>query len=114
MQNTIENGSSFDYNAFMKIQQKKARISALILGSSTLVALIFLVFAFIQKAEADKARAEVATLQQQMESVRKAAEEQMQQARQIHMMAQEERLRQEAIAIENAKMLEACLKKGNK
>jgi type VI protein secretion system component VasK len=111
MQNTDENGgSTFDYNAFMKTQVRQARIRAITLGSCTILTLIFLIFAFIQKAEADKARAEADFLRQEMNSIRKHAEEQMNEARQIQMMAQEERMKQEMIAVENARLLEACAK----
>jgi predicted tellurium resistance membrane protein TerC len=110
MQNTIDNSSAFDYNIFMKAQRKKARVTAIALASATIISLIFLVFSFIQKAEAVKARAEADFLRQEMNSIRKHAEEQMNQAKQMQMMAQEERMKQEMIAVENARLLEACAK----
>jgi hypothetical protein len=111
MQNTDENGgSTFDYNAFMNIQQKKARIRALTSGSVAVLGLIFIIFGLIQKAEADKLRQSSVVLQQRMESMKKVAEEQINQAKQIQMMAQEERMKQEMIAVENARLLEACAK----
>jgi WD40 repeat protein len=40
-----------------KRKLQRARMTAIVMGSATIISLIFLIFAFIQKAEADKARA---------------------------------------------------------
>ena len=42
----IANGDSL-----YKVQLKKARLAALVLASATIISLIFLVFAFVQKEE---------------------------------------------------------------
>ncbi|HEY0743845.1 MAG TPA: hypothetical protein VGD40_20410 [Chryseosolibacter sp.] len=42
--------------SYYQVQQQRTRLTAIILGMSTLVSLVFLVFAFIQKAAADQAR----------------------------------------------------------
>jgi hypothetical protein len=111
MQNTDENGgSTFDYNAFMKTQVKQARIRAITLGCSTVLTLIFLIYAFILKAEADKARATAESLRIEMDSLKRNAQEQAEQAKHAIMATQEEALRQRMIAMENEKMLAACLK----
>jgi hypothetical protein len=44
--------------SYYDLQLRKSRIIALILAVTTLVSLIFLVFAFVQKAAADTAREE--------------------------------------------------------
>jgi hypothetical protein len=45
-----------DFETLSKKQLKKARMTAIALGSAIILSLIFLVFAFIQKAEADRSR----------------------------------------------------------
>jgi hypothetical protein len=102
--------STFDYNAFMKTQRKKARITAVVLGAATIISLIFLLFAFIQKMEANRARAEADALRVEMESMKKMAYEQMEQAKLFQMKAEEERIKLEKIAMENTRLLEACAK----
>jgi predicted secreted Zn-dependent protease len=39
-----------------KISPKRARITAIVLGLSVIINLIFLIYAFVQRAEADKQR----------------------------------------------------------
>jgi hypothetical protein len=50
-----------------KVQLKKARLAALVLASATIISLIFLVFAFVQKERAGKLEAELAVAKQQLE-----------------------------------------------
>ena len=48
-----------------KREVRRARITALVLATSTIITLIFLVFAFIQKAQADQMLERLIQLQQQ-------------------------------------------------
>jgi len=107
-----------------KRKLKRARVTALVLASATVVSLIFLVFAFMQKSEADKQRdlaesqkvlalenAQLAeeqrkeadaqrrvaeVKQQEAEEARKAETEQRKQADQARMDAEQRRLQAEA------------------
>ncbi|HEU5147926.1 MAG TPA: High-affnity carbon uptake protein Hat/HatR [Chryseosolibacter sp.] len=84
-----------------KRKLKRARITALILASATVVSLIFLVFAFIQKSEADKQR-DIALEQTKLAESRKElaeknfqlAEEQRKVAEDKQREAEEARLRE--------------------
>lgn len=44
--------------SYYHVQIQKTRITAIVLAMATIISLIFLVFAFIQKAAADRAREE--------------------------------------------------------
>ncbi|HEY0655402.1 MAG TPA: hypothetical protein VGD65_19845 [Chryseosolibacter sp.] len=44
--------------SYYDVQRQKARVTALMLAMSAIISLIFLVFAFVQKAAADTARQE--------------------------------------------------------
>lgn len=59
-----------------KRKLQRARITALFMGGATVVSLIFLVFAFIQKSEADKQRDEANLQKQKAEQNYNLAEEQ--------------------------------------
>jgi hypothetical protein len=50
-----------------KIQVKKARLTALILANATIISLIFLAFAFVQKERAGKLEGELGVAKQQLE-----------------------------------------------
>jgi hypothetical protein len=52
------------------VQLKRARTTALILAAATIASLIFLVFAFVQKAHADQMRAELDTVKIELEACR--------------------------------------------
>lgn len=58
-----------------KRKLQRARITAIILGSATIISLIFLIYAFIQKSEADIARAKAIEQQKQTEAQRLIAVE---------------------------------------
>lgn len=49
--------------SYYHVQLQKARITAIVLAMATLISLIFLVFAFVQKAAADTARDEAVRIQ---------------------------------------------------
>jgi hypothetical protein len=96
--------STIDYVEFYNKQKKREPIIAVVLGLATLITLIFLVFAFIQKSEANLLKTKVVELQTELENARKQAELQMQQAR-----ANAEQ--QKMIAVEHEKLLLECLNK---
>lgn len=97
-----------------KRKLQRARATAIILGSATIISLVFLIFAFFQKAEADKQR-ENAEVQQKLaeenaENARKAAAEAKRQeqfalvARDSARIAQAEAILQKDLAIRNAQL----------
>jgi hypothetical protein len=51
-----------------KVQLRRARIIGLLLASATIISLTFLVFAFIQKGEAEKTRQELFQVKQELEN----------------------------------------------
>jgi WD40 repeat protein len=63
-----------------KRKLQRARMTAIVMGTATVVSLIFLVFAFMQKAAADKATAEAVKAQQAAEVQRLEAETQKKKA----------------------------------
>jgi hypothetical protein len=89
---------AFDFNAYQVLLRKKARIQALIGGSAVVLCLIFFMFAFIQKAAADKAKASAEMqkrvaeeMQMKVLAAEQLAIEQMQ-ASQKHIEALEQQL----------------------
>jgi Tfp pilus assembly protein PilN len=61
--------------AMTTLERKRARITAIVLGASVIICLLFLIYAFIQKAEANKQRLRAEMLQIQVDLLRKDAEE---------------------------------------
>ena len=55
-----------------KEQIRRSRITAFLLGTAILITLVFLVFAFIQKAHADKALAELQQTKWELQQCRAA------------------------------------------
>jgi hypothetical protein len=55
-----------NFDELSKKHLKRARITATVLGNATIVSLIFLIFAFIQKAETEKLRSKVVELYNEM------------------------------------------------
>ena len=53
-----------------KGELRRARTTALILGSSAIISIVFLVFAFSERTQADMARQEVEYLQSQLDECR--------------------------------------------
>jgi WD40 repeat protein len=94
-----------------KRKLQRARITAIVLGSATIISLIFLVFAFMQKIEADRqfARAEeqrVVAEEQRVKAVaneKKATEaaEEAKRQQQLAEIQRQEAERQKALAIQN-------------
>jgi hypothetical protein len=80
-----------DYEAFYRKAKKKSRITAIVLASATVISLIFLVFAFAQKAVADKATVKAYQLEQEAIKLRSATEEQQRQARE-HLMLKDKQI----------------------
>jgi hypothetical protein len=52
------------------MQQKRARITALILAAATVISLIFLVIAFVQKSRGDEIRSELEAVKTELEACR--------------------------------------------
>jgi WD40 repeat protein/energy-coupling factor transporter ATP-binding protein EcfA2 len=101
-----------------KRKLQRARIFALVLGSATVVSIIFLIFAFYQKSEADKQRDEAAKQRDRAVSLQKIAEtarDEAQQARDAALSAQkaEEEQRKKAEAAEREAIENAELAKKN-
>ncbi|MBX2966679.1 MAG: High-affnity carbon uptake protein Hat/HatR [Cyclobacteriaceae bacterium] len=95
--------SRITYEAELKnqeLQQKRAlrntRITAIILGAAAVIAILFLVFAYLQKIEADNKTIEAQHQEKQANEARVAAE-----------VAQEEAENQKGIAEERARLLDA-------
>ena len=66
--------------------RRNARITAIVLGLSVIICIVFLVFAFVQKDEADKQRQIAEQLRTENAELRKTAEE-------FKTLAEQERLR---------------------
>jgi hypothetical protein len=79
-----------------KRKLQRARITAIVLGTATVVSLIFLVFAFIQKSAADKARNEAIQAQVETLKQKQAAEKNAEAAR----VAEANAKKQQALAEE--------------
>lgn len=62
-----------DGRTYLEHQLSRARKVAIVLASTTIVSLIFLVFAFVQKAESDKIRGEAELLRAELELCRKGS-----------------------------------------
>jgi hypothetical protein len=62
----LKNVRTANGESLYKVQLKKARLTALVLASATIISLIFLAFAFVQKERARKLEAELA--RQQLET----------------------------------------------
>jgi hypothetical protein len=54
------------------IRLKRARITAIVLASATIISLVFLVYAFIQKEEANKLRQELELTRTQLQECQSA------------------------------------------
>ena len=76
-----------------KRKLRRARITALVLASATVVSLVFLVFAFIQKAEADNQRDEAGKQRDEANLQRQKAEDNLELAEQRRIEAEEARER---------------------
>jgi hypothetical protein len=55
-----------------KAQLKRARLTAILLASATVISLVFLVFAFVQKEHARELKTELAATKQALETCRDA------------------------------------------
>ena len=92
-----------------KTALKRARVTALVLASLTIVSLLFMVYAFIQKAEAENNRMRALEheelykiCQQELQRATQAAEE-MQQAAAVERIRAEENYQRALLEIEKAK-----------
>ncbi len=85
-----------------KRKLQRARVTAIVLGTATVVSLIFLVFAFIQKSQADKAKDAALLAQAQTEEQRKLAVQNEVKAKE----AAEEARKQQALAEEQRNLAE--------
>jgi hypothetical protein len=94
-----------DFEALSKIHLKRARITAALWGSATIISLIFLIFAFIQKAETEKQRAKVAELYHEMKEMKQQAELQIKHSQE----AMAEADKQRALAVANEKLALECM-----
>ncbi|HYC86005.1 MAG TPA: High-affnity carbon uptake protein Hat/HatR [Chryseosolibacter sp.] len=96
-----------------KRKLQRARITAIVLGSATIISLVFLVYAFLQKIEADKAREQAQKNEQVALEAQAATEKQRQLAeaakidaekqKEIAIIQQKEAERQKQLALENEK-----------
>jgi hypothetical protein len=68
---------NLDFKSFMKVERRRARRTAVTLGASTIISLIFLVFGFIQKTEAAKAKDKVELMRIELHEQATAAQTQM-------------------------------------
>jgi hypothetical protein len=75
-----------------------------VLGSATLLSLIFLTFAFIQKTEADKLRYETEMARMEAQEAKSISENQVHQASEARVESEKQR----QLAIELESMLLAC------
>jgi hypothetical protein len=57
---------------FYELQLKRARLAAIVLALSTIISLIFLVFAFVQKEHARELQSELEATKQELELCRNA------------------------------------------
>jgi hypothetical protein len=105
-----ENNSS-DFESLTKKQLKRARVTAITLGSATIISLIFLIYAFIQKVEADKSRDLLMRSATQLEAQRRLTTESKRNAEMQMKLAAENdaALMQQLQLVEQ--QLEACQKK---
>ena len=72
--------------SYYHVQRQRARVTAVVLAAATVVSLIFLVFAFVQKAAADSARAELVkneSLAQKNEMLARQLQLELQHCRQV-------------------------------
>src|SRR5688500_14103462 len=90
-----------DFESYYHKGKKRAPLNAFVLGSATIISIIFLTFAFIQKTEADKTRAELM-------HVKVEAEMQMHQANQQVMAAQREAEKQRMLMVRTEELLQQC------
>lgn len=96
--NTTQN---VDFEAYYHKSRKRAPIIALVLATATIISLIFLAFAFIQKTEADK-------LKSSLEQMKTQAEMQMQQALEQAKAAQQEAEQQRMLMVRTEELLKQC------
>jgi hypothetical protein len=59
-----------DGKTFHELQLKRARLAAIVLAMATIISLIFLVFAFVQKEHARKLESELASTKKELEICR--------------------------------------------
>ncbi|HET9053269.1 MAG TPA: hypothetical protein VFM90_03800 [Cyclobacteriaceae bacterium] len=88
-----------------KEEVKRARRTAIVLAASTVIAILFFVYAFIKKTEADAQRELALKLQMELQEVKEQAEQEKQKAKMQQMVAMEARHeaeKQRAMSEQNA------------